>query len=211
MESQVNENRVRSYLLSSWSSSLPDFLCRPEEKQQLNVPEHTLAMIQKNLSALKEFLDRNPHIFHASPGDTTLNQEALKVNKRTFDYFWIADCEIGWAAFYNGAHKSSHSNHWRAVLCPPLEWLPYQWAYFQVSVLADTEIRILIRNFTYSCDKETQKIIAGLTLEDLITTQNGMTISRALVNVVIDQQSGQQISVGVLAQDVYLHLTLLIF
>ena len=54
-------------------------------------------------------------------------------------------------------------------------------------------------------------MVAGLTLEDLITTQNGMTISRALVNVVIDQQSGQQISVGVLAQDVYLHLTLLIF
>jgi len=54
-------------------------------------------------------------------------------------------------------------------------------------------------------------MIAGLTLEDLITTQNGMTISRALVNVVIDQQSGQQISVGVLVHDVHLHLTWLIF
>lgn len=46
------------------------------------------------------------------------------------------------------------------------------------------------------CDRETQKLIADQTFEDLITTQNGMTISRALVNVVIDQQIGQQISVS---------------
>lgn len=45
------------------------------------------------------------------------------------------------------------------------------------------------------CDKEIQKLIADQTFEDLVTTQNGMTISRALVNVVIDQQIGQQISV----------------
>lgn len=34
-----------------------------------------------------------------------------------------------------------------------------------------------------------------MTFEDLITTQNGVTAARALVNVVIDQQIGQQISV----------------
>jgi len=50
-------------------------------------------------------------------------------------------------------------------------------------------------------------MIAGLTLEDLITTQNGMAVSRALVNAVMDQQSGQQISVGVLVNGVYLRLT----
>ena len=34
-----------------------------------------------------------------------------------------------------------------------------------------------------------------MTFEDLVTSQNGVTASRALVNVVIDQQIGQQISV----------------
>jgi nuclear pore complex protein Nup155 len=34
-----------------------------------------------------------------------------------------------------------------------------------------------------------------MTFEDLVTSQNGVTVSRALVNVVIDQQIGQQISV----------------
>jgi len=44
-------------------------------------------------------------------------------------------------------------------------------------------------------DPEVQKLAANVTYEELITTQNGMTISRALVNVVINQQIGQQISV----------------
>jgi hypothetical protein len=45
------------------------------------------------------------------------------------------------------------------------------------------------------CDGEVQKLISTQTFEDLITTQNGMLVSRALVNVVIDQQIGLQISV----------------
>jgi len=46
------------------------------------------------------------------------------------------------------------------------------------------------------CDQEVQKLILALTFEDLITSQNGITASRALVNVVIDQQIGQQIGVS---------------
>lgn len=45
----------------------------------MNIPERTLVSIQKNLFALKDFLDKSPHLFHASPGDSTVNQEALKV------------------------------------------------------------------------------------------------------------------------------------
>src|ERR1700722_19759987 len=45
------------------------------------------------------------------------------------------------------------------------------------------------------CEPDVQKLITSFTFEELITTQNGMTASRALVNVVIDQQIGQQISV----------------
>jgi nuclear pore complex protein Nup155 len=45
------------------------------------------------------------------------------------------------------------------------------------------------------CDAETQKLAITMTYEELITTQNGVNALRALVNVVIDQQIGQQISV----------------
>ena len=41
--------------------------------------------------------------------------------------------------------------------------------------------------------------MTGLTFEQLITTQDGITASRALVNVIINQQIGQQISVRSLA------------
>lgn len=46
------------------------------------------------------------------------------------------------------------------------------------------------------CDPETQKLVTAMTYEELVTTQNGINASRALVNVVIDQQIGQQISVS---------------
>ena len=45
------------------------------------------------------------------------------------------------------------------------------------------------------CDPSVQKSLSEMTFEDLVTSQNGVTVSRALVNVVIDQQIGQQISV----------------
>ncbi len=35
-----------------------------------------------------------------------------------------------------------------------------------------------------------------MTFEELITGQNGVVVSRALVNVIIDQQIGQQIAVS---------------
>jgi nuclear pore complex protein Nup155 len=37
--------------------------------QQLNVSDALLEGIQKNLHALKDFLDQNPQLFHSSPGD----------------------------------------------------------------------------------------------------------------------------------------------
>lgn len=40
-------------------------------------------------------------------------------------------------------------------------------------------------------------MIANLTYEELITSPNGIHVSRALVNVIIDRQIGQQLSVGV--------------
>jgi nuclear pore complex protein Nup155 len=39
-----------------------------------------------------------------------------------------------------------------------------------------------------------------MTFEELITGQNGLVASRALVNVIIDQQIGQQIAVSNISQ-----------
>ncbi len=49
-------------------------------------------------------------------------------------------------------------------------------------------------------DDATQKLIDSMTFEELITGQNGVVASRALVNVIIDQQIGQQIAVSNTAQ-----------
>lgn len=46
------------------------------------------------------------------------------------------------------------------------------------------------------CDTEIQTLVSSMTFEDLITRQEGVNASRALVNIVIDQQIGQQIGVS---------------
>ena len=47
-----------------------------------------------------------------------------------------------------------------------------------------------------SCEPDVQKLVSTLTFEDLITGDKGVTAARSLVNVIINQQIGQQISVG---------------
>lgn len=55
--------------------------------QQSNIADDVLVTVQKNLFALKDFLDKNPHLFHSSPGEPTasrtpagVEQEAWKVS-----------------------------------------------------------------------------------------------------------------------------------
>ena len=45
--------------------------------QELNVNDNLLVTIQKNLYALKEFLDKNPHLFHSTPGDPAASRNAV--------------------------------------------------------------------------------------------------------------------------------------
>ncbi len=51
----------------------------------------------------------------------------------------------------------------------------------------------------FRCDKDTQTMLSNMTFEELITTQNGLHVSRMLVNVIINRQIGQQISVRFLS------------
>lgn len=67
-----------------WKSKLT--AVTPFGLQVLNASETTLSNVQKNLFALKEFLTRNPHLFHSSPSEPTSSrtsvteQEAWKVS-----------------------------------------------------------------------------------------------------------------------------------
>lgn len=61
--------------------------------QDLNVSDDVLVTAQKNLFALKELLDTNPHLFHSAPGDHTgarsaaaSEQEAWRVS---FDAYLV--------------------------------------------------------------------------------------------------------------------------
>ncbi|KAL0578729.1 hypothetical protein V5O48_003285 [Marasmius crinis-equi] len=138
---------------------------------QAALSDDTLVTIQKNLLALKDLLDRNPHLFHSSPGDgsasrpPTMEQDAWKAEQASVSALL-------------------------ALLTRVIEGLSF------VLLLYDYHFGDLISK----CDPETQNIVTSLTFEDLLTTQNGLNASRALVNVIIDQQIGQQISVDTISE-----------
>ncbi|KAF8846309.1 nucleoporin [Paxillus ammoniavirescens] len=140
--------------------------------QELNVEENLLVTVQRNLHALKEFLDKNPHMFHSTPGDPTASRST------------VGHEQEAWKAEQNSVAQL------QALLTRTIEAISF------VLLLSDYRLGELIAQ----CDPDTQKLVISMTYEDLITTQNGMNASRALVNVVIDQQIGQQISVDTISE-----------
>ena len=66
MDGEDNQTRVSWQL--TFVSALAD-LSRVNGLAESNVAEVVLITVQKNLFALKDFLDRNPHLFHSAPGD----------------------------------------------------------------------------------------------------------------------------------------------
>ncbi|KAF7320066.1 Nucleoporin [Mycena kentingensis (nom. inval.)] len=149
-----------------WKSKLTTI--GPGGIHRSTVPDQTLVFVQKNVFALKDFLDKNPHLFQSSPtdnGNARGEQEAWKAEQTS-----VAELLM--------------------LAARTIEALSF------VLLLNDYKLGDLVAK----CDADSQKLLASLTYEDLITTQNGMTISRALVNVVIDQQIGQQISVDTISE-----------
>ncbi|KAF5385258.1 hypothetical protein D9615_001454 [Tricholomella constricta] len=134
------------------------------DRQKLRIEEDTIVTIQKNLFSLKDFLEKNPHLFHSSPSESSTRVP-------------VAEQEA-WRAEQNSVSELI------SLLSRTVEALSF------VLLLNDYMLGDLISQ----CDPEIQKLMASQTFESLITTQDGMTISRALVNVIIDQQIGQQIS-----------------
>ncbi|TFY65154.1 hypothetical protein EVJ58_g2157 [Rhodofomes roseus] len=138
----------------------------------LSVPDDVLITTQKNLFALKELLDTNPHLFHSAPGDhagarstTASEQEAWK------------------------AEQSSVSQL-TSLLGRTIEAISF------ILLLSDHRLGELIRQ----CEPDIQRLVTSMTFEDLITDEQGIASSRALVNVVINQQIGQQISVDTVSE-----------
>ncbi|KAF7306859.1 Nucleoporin [Mycena indigotica] len=143
----------------------------PSGIHRSTIADTTLVSIQKNVFALKDFLDKNPHLFQSSPADTG-----------------------------NARAAASEQEAWKAEQASVSELLTLATRIIEalsfVLLLNDYKLGDLVAK----CDPETQKMISTLTYQDLITTQNGMTISRGLVNVIIDQQIGQQISVDTISE-----------
>lgn len=136
-----------------------------------NVPEDILLMVQRNLEALHNFLEGNPHLFHSTTGDYSSaraapasDQEAWKAEQKS-----VAELQ--------------------ALLARTIEGVSF------FLLLIDHRIGELIGQ----TDDVTQKLIISMTFEELITGQNGVVVSRALVNVIIDQQIGQQIAVDTIS------------
>ncbi|KAI0695140.1 nucleoporin [Cytidiella melzeri] len=140
--------------------------------QELNVSDDVLVTVQKNLYALKDTLDKSPHLFHSTPGDHTGARSAA------------ASEQEAWKA------EQSSVAQLMALLSRTIEAISF------VLLLTDHRLGDLISE----CDSVVQKTVTSLTFEQLITTQDGVSASRALVNVIINQQIGQQISVDTVSE-----------
>ncbi|KAI0257476.1 nucleoporin [Lactifluus subvellereus] len=138
---------------------------------QSNIPEEILFVVHKNLFALRGFLEGNPHLFHSATGDYSGARAAP------------ASDQEAWKAEQKSVAEL------QALLARTIEGVSF------FLLLTDHRIGELIGQ----TDVATQKIIASMTFEELITGQNGVVTSRALVNVIIDQQIGQQIAVDTIS------------
>ncbi|KAI0094802.1 nucleoporin [Irpex rosettiformis] len=140
--------------------------------QELNVIDAVLVTVQKNLFALKDLLDKSPHLFHSTPGDHTGARSAA------------ASEQEAWKAEQGSVAQLL------SLLSRTIEAISF------VLLLTDHRLGDLI----HECDSTVQKMMTSLTFEQLITTQDGVSASRALVNVIINQQIGQQISVDTISE-----------
>ncbi|TCD69902.1 hypothetical protein EIP91_005726 [Steccherinum ochraceum] len=144
----------------------------PKGSQQPNVADEVLVTIQQNLFALKDLLDRNPQLFHSTPGDHAGARSAA-VNEQE-----------AWKA------EQISVSQLLTLLARTIEAISF------FLLLTDHHIGELISH----CEPEVQRLVSTLTFEQLVTDQNGVQASRALVNVIINQQIGQQINVDTISE-----------
>lgn len=90
MESENNEARVCSFHHSNWTS-LIGFTGRYHRPngQTANLADSLLVNVQRNLYALKVFLDKNPQLFVSAPGEQVGSrhnneQDAWKIENTSY-------------------------------------------------------------------------------------------------------------------------------
>ena len=113
-------------------------------------------------------LDNNPQLFSSSPGD-----------------------QVGAGGRQNVEHdawkiEAASVSNLQSLIGRTVEALSF------VLLLIDYNFGDLVAR----CDKDTQTMISSLTYEELIAAETGLHVSRTLVNVIINSQIGQQISVS---------------
>ncbi|KAI5123612.1 hypothetical protein M0805_003428 [Coniferiporia weirii] len=135
--------------------------------QSTNFDDATLVVIQRNLYALKNFLESNPQMFSSAPGE-----------------------QVGSGGRQGAEHDAWKVEQSSASLLQTLLGRSVEAISF-ILLLIDYHFGDLVAQ----CDKDTQVVISSLTYEELITTESGLHVSRALVNVIINSQIGQQISI----------------
>ncbi|EJD04002.1 nucleoporin [Fomitiporia mediterranea MF3/22] len=140
--------------------------------QSSNFDDRTLVAVQRNLYALKNMLDSNPQLFSSTPSD-----------------------QVGAGGRQHAEHdawkvEAASVSHLHALIGRTAEAIAF------VLLLIDYHLGDLVAQ----CDKDTQTLISSLTYEELIAAESGLHVSRMLVNVIINSQIGQQISIDTVSE-----------
>lgn len=144
--------------------------------QASNFDDALLVTVQRNLYALKNMLDKNPQLFSSVSSD----QVGGVGNRQNHEH-------DAWKV------ENTSASHLHALLGRTIEAISF------VLLLVDYHLGELVAQ----CDKETQTLVSNMTFEELITTAQGLHVSRALVNVIINRQIGQQISVSLSSESLH--------
>ncbi|KAL1748480.1 Non-repetitive/WGA-negative nucleoporin C-terminal-domain-containing protein [Schizophyllum fasciatum] len=138
-----------------------------------SISTDVLNTIQTNLMSLKSFLDQNPSLFHTTPLDASSSRSGSNVPEQ------------------NALKQEQKSvNELINLLGRTIEALEFT-AFMNLNQLS---------NLVPRCSPQLRKDLAALTFEGLITTESGMSVSRALINVLIDQQMTGQMEIDTVSE-----------
>ncbi|KAI5836199.1 nucleoporin-domain-containing protein [Schizophyllum commune Tattone D] len=138
-----------------------------------SVSTDVLNTIQTNLMSLKSFLDQNPSLFHGVPLDASSSRSGANIP----DQQAIKE-------------EQRSVEQLISLLGRTIEALEFV-AFMNLNQLS---------NLVPRCSADLRKELAGLTFEGLITTEAGMSVSRALINVLIDQQMTGQMEIDTVSE-----------
>ncbi|CED85089.1 Nuclear pore complex, Nup155 component (D Nup154, sc Nup157/Nup170) [Phaffia rhodozyma] len=139
-------------------------------RQISNVAESTLVSVQRNMSALKAFIDRNFQLFTTGPAS-----EYSQTRSSDLD---------SWRT------EQSSVNALVAMITQAIEAISF------VLLLIDYKLPETIS----SCALELQQSFLDLTYQDLLTTVKGRDVARNIVNAVVHQQISQRVSVETISE-----------